>query len=129
MQNAGKVGVLVVAFFAMLYMAYAMIGKDLFAQKHTFYTATFADAGGVSAGTRILMAGVNIGTVSEVKLKSPTEAEMKLSITHTIEIPKGAVAQIPSSLTGIGESDIIIVPPSISQGTLEAGGNLKGVRQ
>ena len=129
MQNAGKVGVLVVAFFAMLYMAYAMIGKDLFAQKHTFYTATFADAGGVSAGTRILMAGVNSGTVSDVKLKSPTEAEMKLSITHTIESPKGAVAQIPSSLTGIGESDIIIVPPSISQGTLEAGGNLKGVRQ
>src|SRR5438105_2519604 len=103
MQNAGKVGVLVVAFFAMLYMAYAMIGKDLFAQKHNFYFAKFSDAGGVPTGTRILMAGVNIGTVSEVKLKSPTEAVMTLSINHTVDMPKGAIAQIPSSLTGIGE--------------------------
>ncbi|MEI8282042.1 MAG: hypothetical protein WCG75_06540, partial [Armatimonadota bacterium] len=61
MQNAGKVGVLVVAFFAMLYMAYAMIGKNLLAPKPVNYFAKFKDAGGVSSGTRILMAGVNVG--------------------------------------------------------------------
>ena len=129
MQNAGKVGVLVVVFFAMLYMAYAMIGKDLFAEKNTKYFAKFQDAGGAPAGTRVLMAGVSIGTVIEVKLNSATEAQMTLMISPTVHIPKGSQAQLPSSLTGIGQSDIIIIPPTQSQGDLEPGGSIMGVRQ
>ena len=129
MQNAGKVGVLVVAFFAMLYMAYAMIGKNLLAPKPTTYFARFHDAGGTTAGTRILMAGVNIGTVTTVKLKSATEAEMTLAVNPTVSIPKGSQAQLPASLTGIGESVVLIVPPAVPQGTLEAGGVLVGIKQ
>ena len=129
MQNAGKVGVLVVAFFAMLYMAYAMIGKSLLAPKPVTYIAKFQDAGGTTAGTRILMAGVNIGTVSDVKLVSATEAEMVLAIKPTISIPKGSKVQLPASLTGIGETVVLIVPPLTPQGTLEPGGTLLGSRQ
>jgi phospholipid/cholesterol/gamma-HCH transport system substrate-binding protein len=129
MKNAGKVGVLVVAFFAMLYMAYAVIGKNLFAPKPATYYAKFQDAGGVTAGTKILMAGVNVGTVSEVKLKSATEAQMALAIPGGTHIPKGSIAQLPASLTGIGENVVIIVPPVQPQGDLEPGGTILGVRQ
>ncbi len=129
MQNAGKVGVLVVAFFAMLYMAYAMIGKNLLAPKPVNYFAKFQDAGGVSSGTRILMAGVNIGTITDVKLMSSREAKMTLAVSPGIHIPKGAQAQLPASLTGIGENVVLIVPPATPQGDLEPGGELIGIRQ
>lgn len=130
MQNAGKVGVLVVAFFAMLYAAYAMLGKKLFGAKPTTYYARFQDAGGVSSGTRILMAGVNIGTVTEVKLKSPTEAQMVLAVQPDISIPQGSVVQLPTSLTGIGENVVSIVPPSQpSGGVLTPGAEMVGVKQ
>jgi phospholipid/cholesterol/gamma-HCH transport system substrate-binding protein len=129
MQNAGKVGVLVVAFFVMLYMAYAMIGKSLFAEKPTTYFAKFHDAGGITSGTRILMAGVNIGTVTDVKLMSATEAQMVLAVKPAISIPKGSQVQIPASLTGIGESVVLVIPPPAPQGTLDPGATLIGSRQ
>lgn len=129
MQIAGKVGVLVVAFFAMLYMAYAMVGKSLFAEKPVTYLAKFHDAGGVNAGTRILMAGVSIGTVTEIKLVSATEAQMVLAVAPKVTIPKGSQVQLPASLTGIGENVVLIVPPAVSQGTLEPGGTMVGIRQ
>ncbi len=129
MQNAGKVGVLVVAFFAMLYMAYAMIGKSLLAPKPVTYYAKFHDAGGVNSGTRILMAGVNIGTVSDIKLVSATEAQMVLAVKPTVSIPKGSQVQLPASLTGIGENVVLVVPPAQPQGNLEPGGELIGIRQ
>ena len=91
--------------------------------------ARFHDAGGTPAGTRILMAGVNIGTVSSVKLMSATEAKMALAISPTVSIPNGSQAQLPSSLTGIGESVVLIVPPANPQGTLAPGGELIGVKQ
>lgn len=130
MQNAGKVGVLVVAFFAMLYAAYAVLGKKLFGPKPQTYYARFHDAGGVTPGTRILMAGVNIGTISSVDLKSPTEAQMVLAVQPEVKIPKGSVVQLPTSLTGIGESVVSVVPPaSPSGGFLEPGGEMVGVKQ
>ena len=129
MQNAGTVGVLVVAFFAMLYAAYAILGKSLFAEKQITYYAKFDDAGGITPGTRILMAGVPVGTVAAVKLVSPTEAQMVLSIQPVIKIPKGSVMQLPTSLTGIGESALSIVAPPKADGYLEPGGVILGVRQ
>ncbi|MBI1334339.1 MAG: MCE family protein [Armatimonadetes bacterium] len=129
MQNAGKVGVLVVAFFAMLYAAYAVLGQKLFGPKTQTYYAKFQDAGGIAPGTRVLMAGVNIGTVKAVALKSPTEAQMVLAVNPEVQIPRGSVVQLPTSLTGIGENIVSVVPPTSADGYLSPGDEMMGVKQ
>lgn len=120
---------MVVAFFAMLYAAYAVLGKKLFGPKPQTYYARFQDAGGISSGTRVLMAGVNIGTVTAVRLKSPTEAQMVLAVSPDVKIPKDSVVQLPTSLTGIGESVVIVVPPPSPSGVLAPGEEMAGVKQ
>lgn len=110
MQNAGKVGVLVVAFVAMLYAAYGFLGQRFFGVATQTIYANFPDAGGVTPGTRVLMAGVNVGVVKTVSLESPVLAKLNLAIDPEIKIPTGTTAQIPTSLTGIGENVLILVP-------------------
>ena len=56
MQGASKVGALVIVFGLLLYGAYAMLGQSLFAPKTKTYYADFTDAGGVTEGTKVLMA-------------------------------------------------------------------------
>lgn len=110
MQNAGKVGVLVVAFAAMLYAAYGFLGQRFFGAVTQPFTVSFSDAGGVTPGTKVLMAGVSIGLVKSITLASPTEAKVELAIDPKVRIPEGTVASIPTSLTGIGETAVILVP-------------------
>ena len=109
MGNATKVGVFVVAFVAMLYAGYTFVGKSLFAAKTVKYFAKFSDAGGINQGSRILMAGVSVGTVEKIELVSPTEAKLTLSVKPEIKIPDGTVAELPTSLTGFGEQVLILM--------------------
>jgi len=68
MQSATRVGFLVVVFVGLLVGAYAVLQRSFFAPKTKTYYAEFADAGGVTTGARVLMAGVEIGTVAGVEL-------------------------------------------------------------
>ena len=110
MQSATRVGLLVVIFAALLFGAYSMLGVSLFAKKTSSYFATFADAGGVTSGTRVQMAGVSIGTVSEVKLLGPKQAQFALKIDEDVKIPVGSTVQIPTSLIGLGDMTVEVVP-------------------
>lgn len=111
MQSAAKVGLLLVVFIALLVGGYAVLGKSLFAPPVVRYMADFPDAGGITPGTPVNMAGVPIGTVAEVKLLSPKQARMSLDIKEGVQIPAGSVALIPSSLIGLGQNPLEIVPP------------------
>jgi phospholipid/cholesterol/gamma-HCH transport system substrate-binding protein len=129
MQNSAKVGALVIAFMAMLYGGYAFLGQKLFGPKTKTFYAEFNDAGGLSAGTRILMSGVNVGTVTKVSLVSPTKAKMTLAINPEVGIPAETVAQLPTSLTGLGEQILLLVPPKTSTNNLLEGEVLVGRKQ
>ena len=129
MGNATKVGMFVVAFVAMLYAGYTFVGKSLFAAKTVKYFAKFSDAGGINQGSRILMAGVSVGTVEKVELVSPTEAKLTLSVKPEIKIPDGTVAELPTSLTGFGEQVLILTPPKTFSGNQMPGSLLQGRKQ
>ncbi len=127
MQSAAKVGLLLVVFVGLLIGGYAVLGKNMFAAKSDHYFVDLADAGGVSEGTQVLMAGVTIGKVATVKLVSPVLAELKLDITQGTKIPEGSVVQLPTSLIGFGENPVTIVPPDASVVTLlKSGDRMKG---
>ncbi|OWU64808.1 MAG: hypothetical protein CBB60_007980, partial [Armatimonadetes bacterium Cent15-Ar3] len=126
MGNAAKVGGLVVVFIAMLLGAYAFLGKSLFGPKFQTFYASFPDAGGITPGTRILLAGVNIGLVTSVELASPTEAKATLAVKPGINIPAGSKLLLPSSLVGLGEQVILLNPPKDIKGNLATGSTIPG---
>lgn len=128
MQGAAKVGALVVVFVVLLYGAYMVLGHDLFGPKQTTYYAEFADAGGVTSGSPVQMAGVKIGTVSEVTLLGPTTARMTLKINEDVKIPAGSTATLPTALIGLGDKAVLVMPPAKPSGYLTAGATLKGVK-
>jgi phospholipid/cholesterol/gamma-HCH transport system substrate-binding protein len=127
MQGAWKVGLLVLVFVGLFIGAYALLGRSLYGQKSNIYFADFADAGGATPGTPVLMAGVKIGTVGEVSLTNPTLARLSLEIDKENSIPVGSTAQIQSSLTGLGQQPVVIVPPKRIAGMLPSHSVIKGV--
>jgi phospholipid/cholesterol/gamma-HCH transport system substrate-binding protein len=129
MQNSAKVGALLIAFVAMLYGGYAFLGQKLFGPKTRTYYAEFADAGGLTAGTRILMSGVNVGTVTKVGLASPTQAKMTLAVNPDVVIPEGTTAQLPTSLTGLGEQTLLLIPPKQAGQPVLEGATFLGSKQ
>lgn len=129
MQDASRVGFLVIVFAALLLGAYAVLGKSLFAPKTTTYYADFADAAGIAPGSKVLMAGVKIGTVAEIRLASPHVARMRLEIESDKKIPEGCVATLQTSLIGFGDNPVQLVPPQHPTGRfLPAKSVLKGVK-
>lgn len=128
MQGAWKVGLLVVLFAAMLMGAYAVLQRSLFASPTHAYIAEFADAGGVSVGTRVLLAGVRVGQVSSVELASPRLARVGLKIDEGVRIPVGSTVQLPSSLIGLGENPLLIIPGPDGGEMLPPGSTLTGGR-
>lgn len=129
MQDTSRVGFLVIVFVALVLGAYAVLGKSVFAPKTTSYYADFTDAAGISPGAKVLMAGVKIGTVSEIQLQSPTVARMKLDIDSSHKIPTGSTAMLQTSLIGFGDNPVQILPPTRpSSGYLAANAVLKGVK-
>jgi ABC-type transporter Mla subunit MlaD len=129
MQAATKVGILVVAFVVLLYGAYAILGWTLFAEPRARYYADFQDASGIAQGSQVLMAGLEIGTVSEAKLVGPTKARLTLDIKPEIKIPANSEAIIPGSLLALTQGVILILPPDKPvAGIVTAGSVLPGRR-
>lgn len=129
MQGAAKVGILVCFFAVLFYGAYMVLGHSLLGAPTKTYFAEFADAGGITAGSQVQMAGVKVGTVELVELKGPSLAKMKLVVDEAVQIPNGSTASIPTSLIGLGDKAIFIVPPAKSVGGyLTAGSTIKGTR-
>ena len=129
MQGAAKVGLLVLVFVALLYGAYAILGRTLSRGAYNTYYADFADAGGASEGAKVLMAGVQVGSVSKVVLVSPRLARVTLEIQKEVSVPQGSQAVIPTALIGLGDNSIQITPPEKpAPGNLPPGSTLVGVR-
>ncbi|MEA2552063.1 MAG: phospholipid/cholesterol/gamma-HCH transport system substrate-binding protein [Fimbriimonadaceae bacterium] len=129
MQSATKVGVLVVAFAALLYGAYAILGRALFAKPHVRYYADFEDATGVVKGTQVLMAGLKVGTVEDAKLLTPKLARVAMDLDPEVKIPVGSQAVVPGSFISFGQAPIMLdVPEGPAKGYLDPGTVLRGRR-
>ncbi len=126
MQSASKVGTLVLVFGGLMLGSYAILQRSIFAPKSDQYFAEFADAGGVTVGARVLLAGVNIGSVSKVELVGGNRAKLTLDVAQGTQIPQGTVAVLPTALIGIGDRQIELTPPVKTGGYLTSGATLIG---
>jgi phospholipid/cholesterol/gamma-HCH transport system substrate-binding protein len=126
MKGAWQVGLLVVVFGALLVSAYMVLGKQFFAPKTDRYYVELPDAGGVTKGASVLMAGVKIGKVGEVSLANSKLARLELDVDEGHEIPSGSTVSLPTALIGFGESPVRIVPPAEPGPALAPGSTLVG---
>lgn len=129
MQSAWKVGMLVLGFAASLVGAYAVLGRSLFAEPVDQYQAVFADAGGVVAGSPVMLSGVRVGQVASVRLTGPRTATLELALKMGTPVPQGTQAVIASSLIGIGDRPIELRAPEGSTALLSPGATLQGAMQ
>ena len=82
--------------------------------------ASFRSAEGISVGTDIRLAGVKIGTISNLKLNSETyRAESILSVRNDVRIPDDSALVVASE--GLLGGSFIEVIPGASFDYLEAG--------
>ncbi|MCG9895499.1 MAG: MlaD family protein [Fimbriimonadaceae bacterium] len=124
MNSSARVGALVVLFAAMGIGALATLQASIFARQSREYTLVFADAAGLTPGSPVSMAGVQIGRVEEVALTGPSEAKARITVDEPHVIPAGSSAEIPTSFLTIGERQVLIIPGSGSP--LAAGSEVPG---
>ena len=105
-----------------------MLGRSLFAPEHSIYFVDFADAGGITDGAKVLMAGVKVGSVTGVRLVGPTHARVTLALDKGIRVPIGSRVVLPGSLIGFGDKAVTIEAGASSGGFLAPGGVMVGTQ-
>jgi len=128
MSSSARVGILVVGSLGLAYAGFTMLGGALFAVPKSSYIAEFTDAAGIVSGSPVLLSGVNVGSVSSVRLAGAGKAEIKLSLNKDVEIPASSEAVVSTSLVGIGDRSVELIPFVYKDrtGNLEVGGRLPG---
>ena len=83
-------------------------------------TASFRSAEGISVGTDIRLAGVKVGTISQMALNPDTfRADATLSAQHSIQLPDDSAIAITSE--GLLGGNFVEVIPGASYDYLAAG--------
>lgn len=108
MQSAWKVGALILVFFGLIAGVLAALNQSIFAKPTDLYYAKFADAGGLNAGSEILLAGVSIGKVEKVQLTDQGEALVTFAIEKGRPLSKKLVAVLPASFISIGDHQVLL---------------------
>ncbi|MBL4597278.1 MAG: outer membrane lipid asymmetry maintenance protein MlaD [Robiginitomaculum sp.] len=82
--------------------------------------AHFSSIGGVANGTDIRLAGVKIGTITDITLDTATyDAKLTLSVRADVPIPEDSVAKIVSD--GLLGSAYISIEPGAEDAMLQQG--------
>ncbi len=128
--NNVKLGLFVVAGLLFLIIMLYMIGRDqnLFS-KNILLRARFANASGLVAGNNVRYAGIQVGTVSKVKLinDSVVEVEMLVDQQYQENIHKDALATI--STEGLIGNRIVGIMPGKGGAPVVEDGDLIAVKK
>jgi len=90
-------------------------------------SAKFGEAGSLTPGAAVSVAGVKVGTVSEITLEPKTYlAVAKLSIDPTVKLPADSTAKITSD--GILGGAHVSIAPGASMDDLKPGGEIENTQ-
>ncbi len=90
-------------------------------------SAKFGEAGALAPGAAVSVAGVQVGTVSQVTLEPKTYlAVAKLSIDPTVKLPADSTAKITSD--GILGGARVAIAPGASLDDLKPGGEIENTQ-
>ena len=90
-------------------------------------SAKFGEAGSLAPGAAVSVAGVKVGTVSEITLEPKTFlAVAKLSIDPTVKLPSDSTAKITSD--GILGGAHVSIAPGAAMDDLKPGGQIENTQ-
>ena len=108
-----KVGLFAVLMLGSLYIGFNYLrGLDVFSPLNTYYVK-YSNISGLSKGDRVILNGLNVGTVLERKFSSDTYNEIlvTLAIDNTIKMKEGTVARLAKpDILGALEVQLILNP-------------------
>ncbi len=123
-----KVGIAAIISCLLLGFSYWYVGSLRLASGTYLLKAIFPSAQGLEKGTPVMLAGVRIGDVSDVRLNSSNKAEIELRIDGDVVIPKGSRVRL-ASRSVLGDPYVEVVPGPVSAGALTGGETLPGQPQ
>lgn len=99
---------IIVGLLCMGYISIKLGKVNLFGTDHYTISANFATVAGLKKDTNVEIAGVNVGTVKDIRLKD-YQAVVELDIQNGIEVQDDAIASIRTKGL-LGEKFIEILP-------------------
>jgi phospholipid/cholesterol/gamma-HCH transport system substrate-binding protein len=123
MNDEAKVGIFVVIVVIIFIVLSMKIGEFNFSKKSTYsITMVFPSVEGLKEKAPIELAGVEVGSVSDISLNKDYSAIVTVNINEDIKLPIDSIASI--STKGVLGDKIITINPGVSANTITSGGNL-----
>lgn len=103
------IGVIAIAVMAVIVAAVVFLNRGVFQLGYPV-SARFRNAAGISKGTKVLLAGVDVGTVGSVTLGG-NGVDVTMTINHGVVLPHHTAADIEVE-TLLGQVDVTLEPVS-----------------
>ncbi|HMA51182.1 MAG TPA: MlaD family protein [Magnetospirillaceae bacterium] len=117
----------VVLAVAGIFLAFAMSQSDLGTVKGYTLSASFASVGGLSTGSDVRINGIKVGTVTDQSIDQTSfNADLKMSIIPSIQLPKDTVASIASD--GMLGSKFLKLEPGRATDKIPPGGKIEATK-
>jgi phospholipid/cholesterol/gamma-HCH transport system substrate-binding protein len=126
MSAAARVGLIVIVFLALGAYAISFLRQDA-GDSPNRYRVVMEDASGLSEGSRVLLAGVEVGRVRKIGLNEAGQAEAEIEVRKEIVLKKGVTAQIPTSLVSIGVTELRLEQPANASAVHDPSAPIVGV--
>jgi phospholipid/cholesterol/gamma-HCH transport system substrate-binding protein len=120
-RNPKIVGIVATTIMAAAILAILLLNRSLFSSGYTI-DARFTNAAGISHGTSVMVAGVNVGSVSSVKVHG-NEVDAQLSVNNGVQLPHITRAAVEVE-TLLGVVDVTLEPVSGWNDPLESGATI-----
>lgn len=117
-RNPKVVGVVAVTIMAAAILAILLLNRSLFNSGYTV-DARFANAAGISKGTSVMVAGVNVGSVTSVKVDG-NAVDATMSVNNGVQLPHVTRAAVEVE-TLLGVVDVTLEPVSGWNRPLQSG--------
>ena len=118
---------LVVLLIAAFFVVFAYRVSDLQVVKGYELSAKFLKAGGLTTGSDVMINGIKVGTVVDQELdRENYDAEIRLSISAEIKLPKDSVAVIASN--GLMGNKFVKIEPGNAKEILKNGDSINNTK-
>jgi phospholipid/cholesterol/gamma-HCH transport system substrate-binding protein len=120
-RNPKVLGLTAVIIMAAAVLAILLLNRSVFSSGYTV-NAQFPNAAGISNGTTVMVAGVNVGTVSSVKVHG-NAVDAQLSVNNGVQLPHVTTAAVEVE-TLLGVVDVTLKPVSGWNDPLKSGATI-----
>jgi phospholipid/cholesterol/gamma-HCH transport system substrate-binding protein len=117
-RNPKVVGIVATLVMAAAILAILLLNRSLFSSGYTV-DAQFTNAAGIAHGTSVMVAGVNVGSVTSVKVNG-NEVDAQLSVNNGVQLPHITRAAVEVE-TLLGVVDVTLEPVSGWNDPLKSG--------